>query len=381
MKTEEIRYETLLTQTLFQRATIKRIPLSGTFELSPICNFDCKMCYVKKSADEVNNSPRKMLTLEQWKHIADQAQKEGLLYLLLTGGEPFLWPDFEELYCYLAKKGFVISINSNGYLIDRNVVDLLANAPPTRINITLYGASNDTYERLCGVKNGFDKIKEAIDLLKNAGILVKLNCSLTPYNADDLKEMIRFAEERNLILEVNTYMFPPIRREPAQFGMNERFTAKESAYWNVKRYKYQHSLERYERWLEALLENKRLSCSYDKTCVDPIDGKVSCRAGKAAFWVTWDGLMLPCGMMPKPEIDLIQNGFTKAWQLIIEETEKISLSGICNKCPQRGTCRSCAAMAIAETGEFGKIPTYLCEMVESVYEIAKTELEVLKRRR
>ena len=94
MDAKEIYYESVLTKMLFQKSSIKKIPLSGTFELSPVCNFDCRMCYVRKSREEVKCHNRKMLNLEQWKKIADQAENAGMLYLLLTGGEPFLLKDY-----------------------------------------------------------------------------------------------------------------------------------------------------------------------------------------------------------------------------------------------------------------------------------------------
>lgn len=109
-----------------------------------------------------------------------------MLYLLLTGGEPFLWQDFWPLYERLSTMGFLISINSNGTLLDEARVARLAEHPPTRINITLYGAGNETYEALCGRSGMFDRVDRAITLLRQAGILVKLNCSLTPHNACDL---------------------------------------------------------------------------------------------------------------------------------------------------------------------------------------------------
>lgn len=106
-----MHFETPFTKLLFQKAGIQKIPLSGTFELSPICNFDCRMCYVRQTMEQVKKNSRKMCTLEQWKYLTDQAADAGMLYLLLTGGEPFLWPDFWELYEYVSQKGLIISIN------------------------------------------------------------------------------------------------------------------------------------------------------------------------------------------------------------------------------------------------------------------------------
>ena len=79
-----------LTEKLYQKAAKEKIPLNGTFELSPVCNFACRMCYVRKTVKEVEAQSHRMLTLEQWISLAEQARKEGMLYLLLTGGEPLL---------------------------------------------------------------------------------------------------------------------------------------------------------------------------------------------------------------------------------------------------------------------------------------------------
>lgn len=96
-------------------------------------------------------------TPDFWLELARQAKEQGMLYLLLTGGEPFLYPDFWMLYEELVKMGFVISINSNGSLIDEKIIEKLKKYPPARINITLYGASDETYERLCGIKKGIQE--------------------------------------------------------------------------------------------------------------------------------------------------------------------------------------------------------------------------------
>ncbi|MFR5782323.1 MAG: hypothetical protein ACLUEK_11035 [Oscillospiraceae bacterium] len=106
----------------------------------------------------------------------------------------------------------------------------LAEHPPTRINITLYGAGNETYSP--GGRSGmFDRVDRAITLLRQAGILVKLNCSLTPHNACDLERIV-LCRERDLILEVNTYMFPAAPR-PAMVGRNDRFTPAETAHYHM----------------------------------------------------------------------------------------------------------------------------------------------------
>ena len=363
-----------ITDFLFHKASGRKIPLSGTFELSPECNFACRMCYVRKNHREILAHERPMVTLAQWLEIARQAREQGLLYLLLTGGEPFLWPDFWELYDALIHMGFLVSINTNGSLIDDEAIRRLKELPPNRLNITLYGASDSTYEKLCGVKGIFSKVDQAVCGLKAAGIPVKLNCSLTPYNAEDLEAITRYAQQKDLFLQVNTYMFPPIRRDASMVGQNDRFTPYLAAYYHLKRYQLQTSPQEYEHFLRQTAEGMELPIGLDESCIDPVDGKIRCRAGNACFWVTWDGWMVPCGMMPEPKVELMDRPFQDAWKELADISEGLTLSGICAKCPDQKICHSCVAIAVSETGSYGGIPTYLCHMMAEMKRIAIEQL-------
>lgn len=374
MKPAELKIESPITQKLLNKASYINIPMSGTFELTPMCNFSCKMCYVRKTAEEVRCHPRKMMTLEEWIQLAKEARDAGMLYLLLTGGEPFAWPDFWKLYDVLCDMGFLITINSNGSLITEEVIERLKEHPPIRINITLYGYGDESYEKLCGVKGVFRRVDRAITELQKAGIFVKLNGTLTPENVQDMEACVRYAEERNLIYEINTYMFPPIRRDESLAGQNERFTPEEAAYYRLKCYRLQYGQDRYHGFMESVVKGSAPPMGLDESCVDPRDGKIRCRAGKASFWVTWDGLITPCGMMPKPEVDIREASFAKTWEILTNKSRELSLSGVCQNCVNRSLCHACAAMSMAETGEADRIPVYLCQMVEAIRRMAQLEV-------
>ena len=135
-----------ITKYLMAKAVRQKIPLSGIFELTPLCNMNCRMCYVRMNREE-QEKIAPLGTVEQWLEVGKEARDSGMLYLLLTGGEPFLRKDFREIYQGLYDQGIIIEINSNGTLIDEQTVAWLKEVPPQRINITLYGASDVTYER------------------------------------------------------------------------------------------------------------------------------------------------------------------------------------------------------------------------------------------
>lgn len=364
-----------VSRFLMGKAAQMKVPLSGIFELSPVCNFSCRMCYVRMTPHHVAAHARPMVTLERWMQLAKEAYEAGTLYLLLTGGEPLLWPDFWALYEQLVKMGFLISINTNGSLIGEEAIARFRANPPMRINLTLYGASDATYQRLCQAKGVFTKVDQAIRGLKGAGINLKLNCSLTPHNKDDLEAMVAYAQEVDVALDATTYMFPPVRRDENSVGHNQRFTASEAAFVYLKQYRLQYGEERYQKFLCRVLDGAGLPLGLDESCIDPVDGSIHCHAGKSSYWITWDGYMTPCGMLTKPKVDLQGIDFKDAWTQIVSASSDIRLSGLCDKCPDRKVCHMCAATALSETGTFEKTPTYLCHMVEAMREQAEAELK------
>ena len=164
---EQMSTEPRLSAYLHARACAKGIPLAGNFELTARCNFNCRMCYVHLTPEEQRRRGAE-LTADEWLAIAEQARSQGMLFLLLTGGEPLIRADFRYLLTELKKMGLMVSINSNASLIDDDWLDFFRHEPPSRMNITLYGGCNETYERLCG-RPMYDRVVHNIRALKALG--------------------------------------------------------------------------------------------------------------------------------------------------------------------------------------------------------------------
>ena len=357
------------TEYLYRKATAAGVPLSGTFELTPVCNMDCKMCYVRLSR-QAQEAIAPLADAKVWLQLAQRAKDAGMLYLLLTGGEPFLHPQFREILAGLHKMGLIITVNSNGTMINEDTVRWLKNCPPVRINISLYGASDETYARLCGNPKGFTQVANAIGLLKAAGIPVKLNCSLTPHNAADLPDIVEFSKENDLILQVATYMFPPIRKDGAMTGKNDRFSPEDAAYYMA----YADYLTLGAERFAAREENCPVPADPEDICGDLGDG-VRCRAGRCSFWVTWQGNMTPCGMFPTAETpNVFTMPFADAWEQVKNETARIRLPAKCATCSAKDVCHACAAMVITESGRYDKVPQYRCDMIRA----CKTQYDRVK---
>lgn len=357
--------EPKLSGYLHREAAKTGVPLSGTFELSPCCNMDCRMCYVRKTREEVREAGGE-LPPEKWLALAEECRKAGTLFLLLTGGEPFLYPGFRELYRELAKMGFLISINTNGTLITEETVEWLREAPPSRMNITLYGASDETYRNLCRMPEGYTRTVRAVKQLRQAGISVKLNASMTPYNIRDLEGIRRTAEELDVYVQAAAYMYPPVRKDGEMIGKGDRFSPEEAGKWEAcidrERLTPQQYRLRAEKLREAL-ENGREPG--DAAEPGETGEPMGCRAGRTAFWVDWTGEMTPCGMMVTPSANPFRDGLSEAWRRLREQTAQIRLPAKCRNCTGKGMCPVCAASVYAETGTFDRAPEYLCRMTRS----------------
>ena len=335
------------------------LPIGGNFELTARCNFDCPMCYVHLKQSDIDAQGRE-LTAQQWIDIARQARDRGMIFALLTGGEPFVRKDFFEIYHAMKEMGLMISINSNGSMLSGEIRQKLIDDPPFRINISLYGGSNETYRAMCG-RNACDQVVENIAALKAAGIDVRLNVSITPYNRQDLAEICQKAEELGVHVKLSSYMYPSIRVNGGEYGYGDRLSPAEAAAaaveWDMRRFDPETFAQRAKAMAAYALSEER-------ECAADLDEGVGCRAGSTSFWMTWDGRMLPCGMMPHPAVYPLEVGFDAAWDQIRAATSAIRLPGKCGNCPKRGACPVCAAVCVTETGRFDGVPEYVCAMTE-----------------
>lgn len=351
----EKRTTVAIRRALTRKCALLGIPVSGTFELTPRCNLLCKMCYVRLTAEEMRAIGRERTT-EEWIALAREAQNAGLVFLLLTGGEPTLRSDLPILYEEFTKLGLSIGINTNGTLLSRELRELWHSLPPAQVNVTLYGTSREDYRALCGNGEAFDAVVDALDWLQGEDILTHLNTTIVPTNKHRCHELETFAKERGLELRMTNYCFPPIRRKECDSVCEyARLTPTEAAQVMVEDICFREG--------EAgILKHLSKTDVQQNPCELDIGEPIRCMAGFSQFWITWDGRMLPCGMLDHPVTFPFNEAYSEAWKKLHEESEKIRLCPDCVSCSEKGFCLNCAAVTYTETGRFDGKPEYMCEL-------------------
>lgn len=356
-------------QRLVNRAKHFGIPISGAMELLPLCNMNCDMCYVRLSPAEMEAQGR-MRTGAEWLALGRQMAKAGTLFLLLTGGEPLLHPDFKEIYLGLKKMGMVLTINTNGTLIDEDWADFFGKTKPRRINITLYGADKKAYESLCHFPGGFDRVIRAVKLLRERDVDVKLAGSLTPENADDLPRMGEIARELGVPLHVDTYMIPAERERGVPFEQQSRMIPEAAAAVALDFLKYFKTAEEFAAHRDTMLQNvDRFMPGQPRPTVP------GCLAGRCGFTVSWLGRLQPCEVLTEPGADVFEVGFDAAWADIRQRFLSVRYCADCSVCKLRPLCSTCPAAALLETGDYMGKPEYLCRYAKETERLLRQSLE------
>lgn len=353
-----------MEKMLVHKAYTRKVPINGSLELLPLCNMNCDMCYVRLSKEEMQEKGR-LRTKDEWITLAEQMKDAGTLFLLLTGGEPLLFPRFKELYTELQNMGMILTINSNGTLINEEWADFFAEHKPRRMNITLYGADDEAYEQLCHYKGGFEKTIQAIKLLREREIDVKINGSITTKNEEDIKKILAIAEELDAAVNLDTYMYPATRERSKPFNKQSRMLPEEAAHARKLILQYQLGKESFEQYCNYVID------TVENYIPGMYDRHISCLAGNCSFTINWQGRMRPCVMQNAPEVDVFEEGFQTAWEKVSILTDEILINEQCVSCKYRPICNTCAAAALLETGNYEGIPEYICEYTKSFYQTIK----------
>ncbi|EGW38459.1 radical SAM protein [Desulfosporosinus sp. OT] len=362
-----LRWGELYSQ-LISGARERKELISASFELTARCNLQCKMCYVSHSVNDLKTKAKELTTAE-WIRLAEEARDAGLLFLTLTGGEVFIREDFKTIYEKFMQMGFVIQIYTNGTLLTKDHVNWLASIPPSKVSITLYGASRKTYQEVTGYAEGFDKTIRAIDDLLAKGITTEIKTTVIQGTRYEFDALLDIALQRKLQLGIVNYVSP--NRECSHSDpVGNRLSSQELLQYEI------HMSER-EQQLTA--ENiKDITKITDAVTEEVMPAKLDvvrlkdtpalafpCLAGTSAAWVTWDGRLLPCGLLDIPETNPLEKGFKAAWEELKNKCTLIPVCKECQECKYQSLCEHCPARLFRETGYYDQPAPYLCELAQS----------------
>lgn len=331
-------------RVVWEKALKEGIPISGTFELTPRCNFNCRMCYVHLKEQQIHQRGKE-LSAGEWLHIAEEAKKEGTTWLCITGGEPLLHPEFSDIWKGLAEMGFFLTLQTNASLIAGNIAELLEKYPPRQVKVTLYGTNNRVYQDVCGVENGFSRVNEGIHILLSMGIPVSLVSTMIRQNEDDAEKMAFYAYRHGLTWRTTGNVKASLRGAETDVSAL-RITGNSE----------EHKALAVEKRIKGkkFLDPGRKPCTY-------------CRDYRVGYWVLWDGHMSFCSFMDVPDISIKQMSFKECWRQLLEYEEALDWPSECKMCEANKVCLECIASLATESGGSLQMPKGYCDKIRELY--------------
>jgi radical SAM protein with 4Fe4S-binding SPASM domain len=340
-------YHTLISRIVHGDRTT-RIPLQGSFELTYRCNVACTHCWVNLPVGD-RRARAQELSADEIHRITDEIVAAGGLWLLLTGGEIFVRPDFFDIYRYMKRQGLLLILYTNGTMITPRVVDQLAEYPPARIEISLYGSTPATYRAVTN-HDALDRCLRGIRLLLERGLNLKLKSVVTTANYDEfvaMRDYVRREFGLGLMYDPNLNF----RKVEGRAG-SQPATVRVSP----------EKIVELDRVMDA--ETGFLQDVYSRDQRLTSDFVFTCGAGVNTYHIDPYGRLSTCMMVPSITYDLRHGSFRQGWESFQERVvnRRRSHAMRCDSCAIAAACDSCPGWAGLEHGTLESPVDYLCEI-------------------
>ena len=333
---------------LGRRAIERRVPLTGSLAMTHRCHLRCVHCYL--GPERYAPPEGGELDTAFWTGVVGQIADAGCLNLLITGGEPLLRPDFAEVYGHAVRRGILVSVFTNGTLVDQRVLDLFDALPPQLVEITLYGASAEVYEGVTASPGSFARCLRGVDALLERGVPVGLKAMILSGNRHEIGRMREMARERGVDFRLDPAVFPCGSGDPEPLAY--RIPADEAIAVEMED--------------EALLA--RTAEYYARMRGLPGEARLfTCLAGVTGFHIDPSGTLLPCLMVATHGYDLRRGSFREGWDSVLARFREqgIPPGYECHTCDLRFLCGSCPAQSGLETGSPHRRAEYMCRLGEA----------------
>ena len=349
--------------TRFNRIVVEsRIPLSGGIDLTHRCNLRCIHCY---HGERPGHLLEKEMTTKEVLTIIDEITEAGCLYFLITGGEPLLRKDFPEVYRHAKENGMVITLFTNGTLINDSIIDLLTELPPYEVEISLYGATSSTYEKITGIPGSYEKCLHGIQRLLDNRIHLRLKTILMTVNSHEFYDIKKMADDFRAKFRFDAAIFPRFNGDRSPLKL--RVPPEEAI---EKEFSDEMNIHHWERFHKKMRGN-RLS-----------DSMYHCGAGRASFHLDPYGNLSPCLMTTDISYNIKNANFMTGWKdgmsIIYDKKAQGDLQG-CNQCEKIHMCDFCPAFFASENGEEGIRSEYICalgnERFKKIHKYLKIEYQ------
>jgi radical SAM protein with 4Fe4S-binding SPASM domain len=289
-----------------------------------------------------------------WAHCGASSQE----------GNPLLREDFSALYLYLKKKGLLVSVFTNAALITEELFKLFQEYPPRDIEVTVYGVTQGTYERVTRTAGSHSAFMRGLSLMLNRGIGVRLKTMALRSNFHEMVQIARFCRERTRdFFRLDPFLHLRYDGNPKR---NEEIRSERLSPGEIV------ALEASDpERLKALRERCQRPIP-SEACAPGCNHLFRCGAGNGGFDVSYNGLLRLCSSLWHPDCvyDLKKGNLKEAWETFIPQVREMKSKRSeflkeCSVCSIGDLCAWCPAHAYLETGELDSPVDHFCRVAHA----------------
>ena len=349
IKSDYLDFVSSLTQLKITKNNIEKIyftkstPLKfATIEITNACPFRCDHCYIPNI--------KKKISLIDYKKIVNELLKIGCTELLITGGEPMSHNNFVQMYLYAKQKGFIVSINSNIYLLNSKILEILKEYPPRIIEISLYGHDNKSYNSFTHAYGVFDTIDKNVNLLLKNNLNVGLKTVLTKRSKNYIYKIKEYADNLKVPFRFDYIIFP---KEDKTLINPERCSVSEII-----------DVLNQDREVKKFFERRVRNLN---TNIQKSNRIFQCSIGDNRIFIDAQLNIKPCLVVPI-QYNLKNTGIEEAFTNFqkIKSTYKFEKEHKCMTCYKKAICRYCPGKFYMETGNYDNVPSFYCNLADEI---------------
>lgn len=369
-------------------------PFQVDFDITMKCMYRCKHCNVA-----AGETLKDEMTTQQIKDVLDQLDEAGVSDVSITGGEPLTRQDCLEILAYAAnKKGFYLTLNTNGLMMTEEIIRFLEmNCPKINIAVSLDGFDPKSYSVLRRIfvdqervlDNEFNVVTHNLKLLVNSRLNVGVNYTITHATIDNIWRTYDFIQELGIKKMLGIKFFPygygrdnkkelELQYEEWKKFLSEAMERKKrDSYYKGLQISVTCPWEMYLPLLEKGYKKEDVTAIFDYS--SPLESElysrirnVGCHAGVTSCAISPNGDLYPCGTISSKFPPFICGNLKKQKLLDIWENSEVlkslrsldisQIDGACKECDYIDLCGGgCRARAYTSSGVLTSAD-YLCPL-------------------
>ncbi|MGX9727749.1 MAG: radical SAM/SPASM domain-containing protein [Candidatus Electronema sp. VV] len=345
------------------KAANARVSLAVSFELTRRCSFCCVHCYLGDQ-EYIRKQQRQELDTAAVIRLIDTLAASGVLFLTMTGGDPMIRADFIEIYRHAVRSGLLVTVFCNGSLVTDEIVSTFVEYPPRAVEVTLYGASQETFEAVTQTSDSYAACMRGVERLRQGKVRLRLKTMVLTVNQADLAILWQRADDMGVQFRHDCSIIPALPNGDNGSRSNAGDSLRDTLRFRLAPERAAAADFSIGKVAEKLQERICIAA-----VAEPSTKLYRCGAGKSSCHITPYGKMQPCLITLQPSFDTTggKESFQSAWQSIsrLIPEQEAGADFLCNRCEGRSLCTGCPSSFAAEAGNAEQAVDFYCQYAAS----------------